>query len=76
MEEPDDMNQDATPSPSTNCSPQCGSCQALMRLAMEVPQVSEPGHVQIFECAACGKVELRLALPAEHRQPNNGRRVK
>jgi hypothetical protein len=58
-EEPDNMSQDATPSPSNRYSLQCGRCQALMRLVMEIPQVSERGRVQIFECAACGNVEFR-----------------
>jgi hypothetical protein len=43
-----------------------------MRLAMEIPQVSEPGRMRIFECAACGNVEFRLTLPAEHQRPNTG----
>jgi hypothetical protein len=64
------MSQHAPP--STDCSPQCGRCHLPMCLAMEIPQVSEPGRVQIFECAGCGNVEFRLTLPAEHHRPNTG----
>jgi hypothetical protein len=33
-----------------------------MRFVVEIPQVSEPGRVQIFECTACGKLEYRTEM--------------
>jgi hypothetical protein len=29
-----------------------------MRFVIEIPQVSEPGRVQLFEWAACGNLEF------------------
>jgi hypothetical protein len=54
-----DAPSSPSPSSSPRCSPRCGRCQALMRFVIEIPQVSEPGSVQIFECAAGGKIEFR-----------------
>jgi hypothetical protein len=38
--------------------PQCNRCHAPLLFVMTTPLVDEPGRVQIFECAACGRVEF------------------
>ena len=40
-------------------APQCNRCQTPVRFAMTIWQVTEPGHVRLFECATCGKVYFR-----------------
>jgi hypothetical protein len=39
--------------------PQCNKCLTPMGFAMTIWLVSEAGHVDIFECATCGKLGFR-----------------
>jgi hypothetical protein len=50
-------------SPKGSAPPLCDKRQASMRFVMEIPSVSEPGHVHLFECATCGKLYFRPESP-------------
>jgi hypothetical protein len=45
--------------PKGGAPPPCSRCHKPVRFMMTIPQVSEPGRVQIFECVAYGNLEFR-----------------
>jgi hypothetical protein len=45
--------------PKGAATPQCNKCQTPMGFAMTIWLISEPGHLDVFECGRCGKLNFR-----------------
>jgi hypothetical protein len=51
------MSEKGWPRRGVPLSPSCGNCRIPMTFVAMLPRVSEPGRIQLFQCATCNKMD-------------------